>query len=76
MQVGSLPSKYVHAIISPATSAFMYVGNTMDQCINELENSMDQDYTGPRDNPANINAWLHANGFPCWFVLENTYDDF
>lgn len=76
MQVGSLPSKYVHAIISPTTSAFMYVGNTLDQCITELENSMDRDYTGPRDSVVSINKWLHEAGFSCWFVLENTYDDF
>ena len=53
----------------------MYVGNTLDQCITELENSMDCDYTGPRDSVVNINAWLHEAGFNCWFVLENE-DDF
>ena len=73
MQVGSVPSKYILAITSKTT--FMYVGNTLKQCIIELENSMDRDYTGPRDSVVNINTWLHANDFACWFVLENE-DDF
>lgn len=63
--------RYIHAIIAPDNAAFIGVGNTLELCIEELENSMDQEYTGPRDKPASINAWLHANGFPFWYVLEN-----
>ena len=66
-----MQNKYIHAIIGEDIASYMEVGNSMELCIVELENSMDMDYTGPRDSIAQINKWLHANGFPNWYVLEN-----
>ncbi len=67
-----MQDKYIHAIIAPDNASFMGAGNTLELCIEELENSMDRDYTGPRDSVVSINKWLHEAGFNCWFVLENS----
>ena len=69
MQTGN---KYIHAIIGPDIAAYMEVGETLSLCIAELENSMDSPYTGPLDSIAGINKWLHANGYPNWYILENS----